>query len=57
MQEQRDNPPLSPCPKCGSKETEKKDVYYENNMEAEFYLYCIKCGEYLGHFSYGNWEY
>lgn len=51
-----DNPPLSPCPKCGSKETEKKDIYYEGSDPAEYSLHCV-CGEYLGYFCYGSWEY
>lgn len=56
MSDPRDNPPLSPCPKCGSKETEKKDVYYEGSDPAEYSLHCV-CGEYLGYFCYGSWEY
>ena len=53
----RDNPPpLSPCPKCGIKETEKKDIYYEGSDPAEYSLHCV-CGEYLGYFCYGSWEY
>lgn len=57
MSDPRDNPPLSPCPKCGSKESEKKDVYYEGCDPAEYSLHCAKCGEYLGYFCYGSWEY
>lgn len=51
------HPPYVPCPKCDSKETEKRDVTYEGDTPAEYSLYCAKCGAYLGYFSYGSWEY
>ena len=49
--------PLFPCPKCSNTESEMKEVYKDNGYDiCEYSLYCI-CGEYLGHFYYGNWEY
>lgn len=51
------NYPITPCPKCGSKETEKKDVYYESGTPAEYSLHCAKCDTYLGYFCYGAWDY
>jgi len=49
--------PLSPCPKCGSKETQRLIEAYEGGCAAEYSLYCKVCGEYLGFFCYGSWEY
>lgn len=49
--------PVFPCPKCNSAESEMKNVVKDNGYDiSEYSLYCI-CGEYLGTFSYGHWEY
>lgn len=46
---------------CGSDETIHKNSIYEEidekTYEVEYSLYCAQCGTYLGHFSYGVWEY
>lgn len=55
MNDDRDNPPID-CP-CGCKETIKKGVYYEECEEVEYFLHCKACGTFLGHFSYGSWQY
>ena len=46
---------------CGCKDTEKRNVVTEvidgEDVIVEYSLYCVKCGRYLGSFSYGHWEY
>jgi hypothetical protein len=46
---------------CGCKETEHRNIRTEDidgiSVEVEYRLYCKKCGEYLGSFAYGHWDY
>lgn len=43
---------------CGCNETIHKDSQYDKEVgEVSFYLYCARCGTYLGHFEWGHWEY
>lgn len=48
------------CPKrcfCGSTDTEIYNTYYEDSVGlVEHSEKCKKCGTYLGHWAYGNWE-
>ena len=45
---------------CGCKEIEERNVYKDDIngifTTVEYDEYC-KCGKYLGHYSYGHWEY
>ena len=46
---------------CGCKETEERNVYKDDIngifTTVEYDEYCKGCGKYLGHYSYGHWEY
>ena len=41
---------------CGCKDFEEVNKYYENHSPIEFQLKCKKCGNIVGHWSYGYWE-
>lgn len=42
---------------CGCEDTIHKNSYYDEIGEVEYDIHCAKCGQYLGRFAYGCWEY
>lgn len=53
---------FSKCSNCGSEDLEKYNIDYIKDddgsiLPAEYSVKCKECGEYVGSFSYGIWEY
>lgn len=51
----KDYPPID-C-ECGCEEKEMRNTVYQDDIAVEYFLHCKKCGQYLGYFAYGHWEY